>query len=207
MGHQHSPTLPTRRQRDKAQPQFPPIITTHVVIEPLKCSGIDRGAEGADTTTPGGHCRAGPNAAVLLHPNRPPDGMKNTKSGATQRAGPRHFRHWMPLSRARGPPTRHSARLSCVRGPPTRHMTPRSVLISGIDVEAARRGAPPLRELSHAARPPPWFEIITLLFPSHEDTALEPEDRRCRPRRKGSAVLNTPPRSAAGQVITDCHCR
>src|SRR6185312_7709395 len=97
--------------------------------------------------------------------------------------GPRHFRHWTPLSRARGTPTRHSARLSRVRGPPTRHTAPRSVLVSGIAVEAARRGALPPRDLNQAARPPPWFEIIMLLSPSHEDAALEPEDRRCRPRR------------------------
>jgi len=77
--------------------------------------------------------------------------------------GPRHFRHWTPLSRARGTPTRHSARLSRVRGPPTRHTAPRSVLVSGIAVEAARRGAP--RELNQAARSLPWFEIITLLSP------------------------------------------
>ena len=57
---------------EKAQPQLPPTIALLRLSKHLKCSSIDRGAEGADTTTPGGHCRAGPNAAVLLHPNRPP---------------------------------------------------------------------------------------------------------------------------------------
>ena len=84
-------TRPNSKHNDdrgeKAQPQLPPTIALLQLSKQLKCSSIDRGAEGADTTTPGGHCRAGPNAAVLLHPNRPPDGMKNTKSGATQRAG------------------------------------------------------------------------------------------------------------------------
>ena len=71
---------------EKAQPQLPPTIALLRLSKQLKCSSVDRGAEGANTTTPRGHCRAGPNTAVLLHPNRPPDGLKNTKSRATQRA-------------------------------------------------------------------------------------------------------------------------
>src|SRR6185503_119649 len=94
--------------------------------------------------------------------------------------GPRHFRHWTPLSRARGPPTRHSARLSRVRGPPTRHTTPRSVLVSGIAVEAARRDAPPPR---NRTKPP--------------DHLRGSKSSRCFPPR-----TKTPPSSQKTEDVT-----
>ena len=170
-------------RRAKAQPQLPHTIALLRLSKQLKCSSIDRGAEGADTTTPGGHCRAGPNAAVLLHPNRPPDGMKNIKSGATQRA---EVSPLPPLDATlacagtSNPPL--STPLSCARTSNPPHGTMLRTRFRDC-CRGRKRGAPPLRELNQAARPPPWFEIITLLSPSHEDAALEPEDRRSRPRR------------------------
>ena len=181
----------------------------------LKCSSVDRGAEGADTTTPGGHCRAGPNAAVLLHPNRPPDGMKNTKSGATQRAGASPLPPLdatLACAGTSNPPL--STPLSCAGTSNPPHGTTLRTRFRD-----CRRGS------KKRCPAPPGTE------PSHQTTAVVrnhhvafPLARRRRPRarrpkmspapssdvvphRKGSAVLNTPPRSAAGQVVTDCRCR
>ena len=123
--------------------------------------------------------------------------------------GPRHFRRWTPLSRARGPPTHHSARLSRVRGPPTRHTAPRTGLVLGIAVEAARRSAPPPgtwtkppdhRRGSKSSR---FFPPRTKTPPASQKTekVTRAVFRRCT-APVGSAALNKPPRSAAGQAIT-----
>ena len=85
-------------------------------------------------------------------------------------------------SRVRGdlqPATQHASLVCGDLHPATRHHAPYS--FQGLP--SRQQEEVPPRELNQAARPPPWFEIITLLSPSHEDAALEPEDRRCRLRR------------------------
>jgi hypothetical protein len=77
-------------------------------IEPKKKSATNMEQRGRHhRTEEGQHC-AGPNAAMLLHPHWPPDGMKNTESEATQRAGASPHPSLDTLSRARGPPTRRT---------------------------------------------------------------------------------------------------
>jgi hypothetical protein len=84
--------------------------------------------------------------------------------------GPRHIRRWTPLSLVRG-------------NLQTRYTAPHSGLVSGNVVKVARRGAPPSRNLIRPPKPPPWFEIISLLSLAHEVVANELEERRCRKRR------------------------
>jgi hypothetical protein len=68
-------------------------------------TAADKGAKGQAPPHRRGHRRAGPNAAVLLHPNRPPDGMTNTESEATLAcAGTTNPPLSTPHSHARGPP-------------------------------------------------------------------------------------------------------
>lgn len=151
---------------------------------------------------------------MLLHPSRPPDGVKNTESEATQRAGASPLPPLditlacagtsnpplsTPLSRARGPPN------------PLHGSTLRTRF------RKCRQGSkecPTPRDPYQAARPPPWFESSRCL-PLR--TSRRPQARRpkmspapsfdAEPHREGSAVLKTPPRSAAGQVHTGCRCR
>ena len=181
----------------------------------LKCSSIDRGAEGADTTTPGGHCRAGPNAAVLLHPNRPPDGMKNTKSGATQRVGASPL---LPLDATlvcagtSNPPL--STPLSCAgTSNPPHGTTLRTRFRDCCRGSKKRCPAPPGTEPSR--RTTAVVRNHHVAFPlsrRHRPRARRPKMSPALspdvvPNRKGSAVLKPPPRSAAGQVVTNCRCR
>ena len=151
---------------------------------------------------------------MVLHLNRPPDGMKNTKSGATQRAGASPLPP-LDATRVRGdlqPATQHASLVCGDLQPATRHHAPYS--FQGL----------PSRQQEEVPRPPGTepSRQITAVVRNHHVTF--PVARRRRPRarrpkmspapssdvvphRKGSAVLNTPPRSAADQVITDCRCR
>ena len=80
-------------------------------------------------------------------------------------------------SRVRGdlqPATQHGSLVCGDLQPATRHHAPYS--FQGLP--STQQEVPRPRELNQAARPLPWFEIITLLSPSHEDAALEPKDQR-----------------------------
>ena len=181
----------------------------------LKCSSVDRGAEGADTTTPGGHCRAGPNAAVLLHPNRPPDGMKNTKSGATQRAGASPLPPLdatLACAGTSNPPL--STPLSCAGTSNPPHGTTLRTRFRDCRRGSKKRcpappGTEPSRQTTSVVRNHHVaFPLARRRRPRARRPKMSPAPSSdVVPHRKGSAVLNTPPRSAAGQVVTDCRCR
>jgi hypothetical protein len=139
--------------------------------------------------------------------------MKNTESEAIQRAGASPHLPLDTLSRARGPPTRHSARLTRARGPPTRRTTPRSRLIPRIAAKVARRGALSPGEPNQAARSPPRFESSHRFSPapSHRHQVRRTKKSPAPssddvPHRGSSAMLSTPPRSAASQVRIGCRC-
>jgi hypothetical protein len=85
--HQHgqAPTTHNTDRGDQAQTQHPP--TDLQVTKLLKWSAPEKERRGRHHRTEEGHHRAGPSTAVLLHPHRPPDNIKNTESEATQRAG------------------------------------------------------------------------------------------------------------------------
>jgi len=200
LGHQHDQTLITTTTEEKRhKPQLPSTIALLRLSKQLKCSSVDRGAEGADTTTPGGHCRAGPNAAVLLHPNRPPDCMKNTKSGATQHAGASPLPPLDATLACAGnsnPPL--STPLSCAGTSNPPHGTTLRTRFRDCRRGSKKRcPAPP--------RPEPSRQTTSVVRNHH---VAFPLTRRCRPRarrpkmspapsfdvvphRKGSAVLNT----------------
>jgi hypothetical protein len=128
-----------------------------------------------------GHHHAGPNTTVLLHPSQPPDGKKkipNSKQDNT--LGPHHLLRWTPLSRERGPPNPPlSTPLSRARGSP--NLPHGSTLRSRSKNcrQGSKKRCPTPHEPNQSAKPPVWFEIIMLFSPSHEATAMEPEDRRC----------------------------
>ena len=147
-----------------------------------------------------GHRRARPTAAVLLHPRRPPDGMKNTESEGTQHAGASPLPPLditLACAGTSHPP--HGSTLR-TRSRDCRQGRRRSAPPLGTRIKPPdhRRGSkstrcfPPCTSRRHRTRRPKMSPA-----PSFDDV----------PHRECSAMLKTPPRSAAGQVLTGCRCR
>mgnify|MGYP006913713364 CR=1 FL=1 len=127
--------------------------------------------------------------------------------------GPRHFRRWTPLSRARGPDPPLSTPLPCAgtSNPPhgTTHRTRLRNCRRGSKKKCPAPGTwtkpPDHRRGSKSSR---FFPPHTKTPPASQKTekVTHAVFRRCT-APVGSAALNKPPRSAAGQAITGCSRR
>jgi hypothetical protein len=168
-----------RRQRK----QSTPTTSTRRPVCIKTVGGIRhrKGPEGRHHRTEEGHRRAGPTAAVLLHPYRPPDGMQKHRVRNDQRTGATP----QPSldSRVRGdlqPATQHAS-CTCAGPPnPPHGTTPRTR--SKKCRHGSKRGAPPPGNRTEPTDQHRGSNLHVASTP-HRAAAIEPEDRRCRPRR------------------------